>query len=66
VRKSDQVIMIVAALVGFGHGLALVLTFPQRHAFWMAFAVAAATAAGALADYGSRPRAGFACQAAPR
>jgi len=56
VRKSDQVIMIVAALIGFGYGLAVVLTFPQRHTpfwiVWMAFAVATATAAGALAGYG--------------
>ena len=55
-RKSDQVVMIIAALAGFGYGLAVVLTFPQRHApfwmVWMAFALATATAAGALAGYG--------------
>lgn len=55
-RKSDQVIMIVAALAGFGYGLAVALMFPQRHApfwmVWMAFATATATAAGALAGYG--------------
>jgi hypothetical protein len=48
--------MFVAALVGFGYGIAVVITFPQRHApfwiVWMAFAVATATAAGALAGYG--------------
>src|SRR5215469_14382393 len=56
VRKSDQVIMIVSAVAGFGYGVAVVLTFPQRHApfwiVWMAFAVATTTAAGGLAGYG--------------
>jgi Na+-driven multidrug efflux pump len=48
--------MIVAAVVGFGYGLAVVLTFAQRYApfwrVWMAFAVATATAAGVLTGYG--------------
>lgn len=56
-RRSVMVVVRYAApVIGFGYGIAVTMTFPQRAApwwlVWAAFAIAAATASGVIFAYG--------------